>query len=55
MIRKLHLVLLAGLAACGPAADEPGPGGVSAEDARALDEAAAELDEQTSTTEFKEQ
>lgn len=32
------------LAACGDAPDDPGPGGVSNADARALDEAAAKLD-----------
>jgi hypothetical protein len=46
MTKKLPLLILAGLVACGPAENEPGPGGVSAEDARALDEAAAKLDEQ---------
>lgn len=45
MIKNLPLLMLAGLIACGPAEDEPGPGGVSAEDARALDEAAAKLDD----------
>jgi hypothetical protein len=34
------------LAACGPAATDPGPGGVTVEDARALDDAAAKLDEE---------
>ena len=42
------LLLMAALASCGPADNEPGPGGVSVEDARALDEAAEELDGQTS-------
>lgn len=32
------------LVACGPADSDSGPGGVSVEDARALDEAAAKLD-----------
>ncbi len=36
--------LLLALSACGPADSEPGPGGVSVEDAKALDEAAAKLD-----------
>ena len=42
------LLLMAALASCGPADNEPGPGGVSVEDARALDDAAQELDGQTS-------
>jgi hypothetical protein len=33
------------LAACGPADNDPGPGGVTAGDAAALDEAAQKLDE----------
>ena len=37
-------MLLLALSACGPADSEPGPGGVSVEDAKALDEAAAKLD-----------
>ena len=32
------------LSSCGPAANDPGPGGVTVEDAEALDEAAAKLD-----------
>ena len=34
------------LAACGPGENDPGPGGVTMEEARALDEAASMLDEQ---------
>lgn len=34
-----------GLAACGPAENDPGPGGVTVGEARALDEAAEMLDE----------
>lgn len=34
------------LSACGPAPTDPGPGGVSVEDAEALDEAAARLEEE---------
>lgn len=34
------------LAACGPAPTDPGPGGVSVEDAEALDQAAEQLDEE---------
>ena len=33
------------LAACGPGENDPGPGGVTMEEARALDEAAEMLDE----------
>ncbi len=43
MIRIVPLLLFI-LAACGPADSDPGPGGVTVEDARALDEAAAKLD-----------
>lgn len=38
-------ITLLALAACGPADSDPGPGGVTAGDARALDEAAQKLDE----------
>lgn len=38
------LLLLVALAACGDGPSNPGPGGVSNEDAKALDEAAAKLD-----------
>ncbi|WP_136162621.1 hypothetical protein [Sphingomonas flavalba] len=37
------------LAACGQQDNAPGPGGVTVGEARALDEAAAALDEQTAT------
>lgn len=37
------------LAACGQPDNAPGPGGVTVGEARALDEAAAALDEQTAT------
>jgi hypothetical protein len=40
----LALIVLL-LAACGPADSDPGPGGVTAGDAKALDEAAQKLDE----------
>jgi hypothetical protein len=33
------------LASCGPAETDPGPGGVNAGDAKALDDAAKKLDE----------
>jgi hypothetical protein len=39
-----HLYLCLFLVACGPSAEEAGPGGVSVEDARALDAAAEKLD-----------
>jgi hypothetical protein len=39
----LTVVLL--VSACGPADSDPGPGGVTAGDAKALDEAAKKLDE----------
>jgi hypothetical protein len=35
------------LTACGPSQSDPGPGGVSIEDARQLDEAAKKLDSRT--------
>ena len=38
------LLILVILSACGDGSNTPGPGGVSAEDAQALDEAAAQLD-----------
>ena len=48
---RLHAIaasLIAALAACGPGENDPGPGGVTAGEAKALDEAAAMLDEQRS-------
>lgn len=48
MARIIVLSMMAVLVACGPADSDPGPGGVSVEDARALDEAAAKLDAQMS-------
>ena len=42
------LLLLATLGGCGLSEDQPGPGGVSVEDSRALDEAAAKLDKESS-------
>lgn len=41
------LLLLLALNACSDGGNDPGPGGVSAEDAKALDEAAAKLDAET--------
>jgi hypothetical protein len=40
------LLLFLLLPACGPAPTDPGPGGVSVEDAEALDEAAARLEKE---------
>ncbi len=45
MTRLVLLVLLLSLAACGPADNEPGPGGVTVGEARALDEAAEMLEQ----------
>jgi len=44
MFRLTTLMLLLLLNACGDGANEPGPGGVSTEDAKALDQAAETLD-----------
>lgn len=53
MTRLLHMSILAMLAlplsACGTAEDEPGVGGVSASEARALNEAAQMLDNRPGT------
>ena len=38
-------MILTGLVACGPAPNDPGPGGVTVGEAKALDEAAKMLDE----------
>ena len=46
---KPMIGLLLILSACGPSANDPGPGGVSVEDARALDAAAEKLDAQAGT------
>jgi len=49
MRNRLFLPLFcAALTACGPGENEPGPGGVTVGEARALDEAAAMLDAQRS-------
>jgi hypothetical protein len=49
MIRRATVLLtslaLLPLSACGPADGDPGAGGVTASDAKALDEAAQKLDE----------
>ncbi len=38
-------MILTGLVACGPAQNDPGPGGVTVGEAKALDDAAKMLDE----------
>jgi hypothetical protein len=45
MTRPVTTLLALLLAACGPAGNDPGPGGVTVDEAKALDEAAAMLDE----------
>lgn len=42
---------VAGLASCGPADTDPGPGGVTVGEARALDEAAAMIEERRTPAE----
>ncbi len=44
MLKNSTLLLVLALSACGPASNDPGPGGVSVEDAQALDAAADKLD-----------
>lgn len=41
----ISVVLTLAVSACGPADSDPGPGGVTAGDAKALDAAAKKLDE----------
>jgi hypothetical protein len=41
----LLVALLLSISACGPADSDPGPGGVTAADAKALDAAAQKLDD----------
>lgn len=43
------------LAACGPAENDPGPGGVTVGEAKALDEAAEMLDKRNALPESSEQ
>lgn len=50
----LCAMILAGLVACGPAQNDPGPGGVTVGEAKALDEAAQMLDERNTPPEFIE-
>ncbi|WP_417622786.1 hypothetical protein [Parasphingorhabdus sp.] len=45
------ILILASLAACGPAQNDPGPGGVTVGEAKALDEAAKMLDERNAAPE----
>lgn len=45
MIRKLAWIAVLALAACGSGENDPGPGGVTVGEARALDEAAQMLEE----------
>lgn len=45
------LALLPALTACGPADNDPGPGGVTVGEARALDDAAAMIDERRTPAE----
>ncbi|VAW03959.1 hypothetical protein MNBD_ALPHA04-418 [hydrothermal vent metagenome] len=45
MIRIIRFIAILSLAACGPAQNDPGPGGVTVGEAKALDEAAEMLDE----------
>jgi uncharacterized protein YceK len=51
MMRLVFVVFLglALLSGCGPIGPEPGPGGVSADDAKQLDAAAAKVDARSST------
>jgi hypothetical protein len=44
-------MILVGLVACGPAQNDPGPGGVTVGEAKALDEAAKMLDERNAPPE----
>ena len=52
--KSLLLVIIVFLQACGPADNDPGPGGISSEDSRALDAAAAQLDQPPVTAENTE-
>ena len=51
----LSAMILSGLVACGPAQNDPGPGGVTVGEAKALDEAAKMLDERNLPPESIEQ
>lgn len=45
------VMILTALVACGPAQNDPGPGGVTVGEAQALDEAAKMLDERNASAE----
>ncbi|MEH6791605.1 hypothetical protein [Parasphingorhabdus sp.] len=51
MKKLVTLLLCSGIAACGPAQNDPGPGGVTVGEAKALDEAAEMLDERNTAPE----
>tara|TARA_R110002020_G_scaffold34916_3_gene105890 strand:+ start:1807 stop:2001 length:195 start_codon:yes stop_codon:yes gene_type:complete len=51
MRNLFSILILTGLAACGPAQNDPGPGGVTVGEAKALDEAAEMLDERNAPPE----
>ncbi len=52
MMKRYGVYLgLLSLAACGPAQNDPGPGGVTVGEAKALDEAAEMLDERNAPSE----
>ena len=46
--RVVTIAMIATVVACSPGENDPGPGGVTAGEAKALDDAAAMLDEQRS-------
>ena len=47
-------MILIGVVACGPTENDPGPGGVTVGEAKALDEAAKMLDERNAPPESSE-
>lgn len=51
MKKLFSALILTGLVACGPAQNDPGPGGVTVGEAEALDEAAEMLDERNAPPE----
>lgn len=55
MKKNLVIAVITMLAACGPAENDPGPGGVTVGEAKALDEAAEMLDERNAPPEPVEQ